>query len=173
METPPQTCTPAVCIPMHISVSKWSLRTYWGTHTQEGPSQVTLPIGTTESNDQLAAEVNNVVFGGGGLTGTATYDPTQPLGSSGEAVAVTTYPNGSESFTAFDNCTCSFGGQTGAVAIRAYGTVTPNGSVNGTFLNTTGGGSVGDLTTLAGYGTFSSWGQPEGTLGLVEHLKIT
>ena len=174
MEMPPETCTPTVCIPMHISVSKWSLGTYWGTHVQEGPSQVTLPIGTTESGDALSAEVNNIVFSSGsGLTGSATYDPTQPLGSTGEAVLVTTYPNGSESFTAFDNCTCTFQGQTGAVAIRAYGTVTPNGSISGTFLVTSGGGSVGDLSTLAGYGTFSSWGQPEGTLGLVEHLKIT
>ncbi len=121
----------------------------------------------------MAAEVNNIVLGGSGLTGSETYDPTQPLGSTGEAVAVTTYPNGSESFTAFDNCTCTFQGQTGTVAIRAYGTVSPNGSASGTFLITSGGGSVGALTTLAGYGTFSNWGQPAGTLGLVEHLKIT
>jgi hypothetical protein len=172
-ESPPETCTPTTCIPEHISVSKWSLGTYLGTHAQEGPSQVSLPIGTTESGDSLAAEVNNIVFGGSGLTGSGTYDPAQPLGSTGEAVAVTTYPNGSESFTAFDNCTCTFQGQTGAVSIRAYGTVSPNGSTSGTFLITSGGGSIGALTTLAGYGTFSSWGQPAGTLGLVEHLKIT
>jgi hypothetical protein len=172
-ETPPETCTPSTCIPEHISVSKWSLGTYYGTHTQDGASLVSLPIGTTESGDALAAEVNNVVLGGSGLTGSETYDPTQPIGSTGEAVAVTTYPNGSESFTAFDNCTCTFQGQTGAVSIRAYGTVSPNGSTSGTFLVTSGGASSGGLATLAGYGTFSNWGQPAGTLGLVEHLKIT
>jgi hypothetical protein len=172
-ESPPGTCTPTTCIPEHISVSKWSLGTYYGTHAQDGPSQVTLPIGTTESGDSLAAEVNNIVFAGSGLTGSGTYDPTQPLGSTGEAVAITNYPNGSESFTAFDNCTCTFQGQTGSVSIRAYGTASPNGVLSGTFLITSGGGSVGTLSTLAGYGTFSSWGQPEGTLGLVEHLKIT
>jgi len=59
----------------------------------------------------------------------------------------------------FDNCTCTFQGQTGAASIRAYGTVTPNGVLSGTFLITSGGGSVGTLSTLAGYGTFSSWGQ--------------
>jgi hypothetical protein len=59
------------------------------------------------------------------------------------------------------------------VAIRAYGTASPSGVLSGTFLISSGGGSVGTLSTLAGYGTFSSWGQPAGTLGLVEHLKIT
>jgi hypothetical protein len=172
-DTPPQTCTPTTCIPEHIAVSKWSLATYQGTHTQSGPTQTSLSLGTTASGDTLAAEVNNIVLGGNGLTGTETYDPSQPLGSTGEAVAVTTYPNGSESFTAFDNCACTFEGQSGTVSIRAYGTVSPNGSTSGTFLITSGGASSGGLATLAGYGTFSNWGQPAGTLGLVEHLKIT
>ena len=73
----------------------------------------------------------------------------------------------------FDNCNCTFDGQTGTITIRAYGTASPSGSTCGTFLITSGGGSVGTLSTLAGYGTFSSWDQPAGTLGLVEHLKIT
>ena len=51
--------------------------------------------------------------------------------------------------------------------------MSPNGSTSGTFLITSGGESIGTLTTLAGYGTFSNWGQPAGTLGLVEHLKIS
>ncbi len=173
MQKPPQTCTPTTCIPEHVSVSKWSLATYQGTHTQVGPSQVSLSLGTTESGDTLAAAVNNVILGGNGLTGSETYDPSQQLGSTGEAVAVTIYPNGSESFTAFDNCACTFAGQSGTVSIRAYGTVSPNGTTNGTFLITSGGASGGGLATLAGYGTFSSWGQPAGTLSLMEHLKIT
>ena len=38
---------------------------------------------------------------------------------------------------------------------------------------TSGGAGNGGLSTLAGYGTFSSFGQPAGTLRLVEHLGIT
>jgi hypothetical protein len=68
---------------------------------------------------------------------------------------------------------CSFDGQSGSTTIRAYGTASPNGVINGTFLVTSGGASNGGLGTLAGYGTFSSEGQPAGTLALVEHLKIT
>jgi hypothetical protein len=172
-DTPPATCTPTTCIPEHIAVSKWSLGTYHGTRTQTGASAVTLSIGTTESGDTLGAEVNNVVFGGSGLTGTATYDPTAMLGSSGEAVAVTTHPNGSESYTAFENCDCTFHGQSGMITLRAYGTASPDGSTWGTFFVTSGGPGAGGLATLAGYGTFSSFGQPAGTLGLVEHLAIT
>ncbi len=146
--------------------------TYQGTHTQVGPSQVSLNVGTTESGDALAAEINNVVLGGSGLTGSETFDPSLPLGSSGEAVAATTHPNGSESFTAFDTCACTFEGHSGTVSIRAYGTVSPNGSTSGTFLISSGGASSGGLATLAGYGTFSNWGRPAGTLSLLEHLGI-
>ena len=173
MQTPPQTCTSTTCIPEHIAVSKWGLTTFWGKHAQVGPSEVSLSLGTTESGDMLAAQVNNVILSGNGLTGSETFDPSQPLGATGEAVAATTYPNGSESFTAFDNCACTFEGQSGTVSIRAYGTVSPNGLTSGTFLITSGGASGGGLGTLAGYGTFSSWGQPAGVLGLVEHLKIS
>jgi hypothetical protein len=49
--------------------SKWSLATYQGTHSEVGPTQVSKSLGTTESGDTLAAEVNNVVLGGQGLTG--------------------------------------------------------------------------------------------------------
>ena len=178
METPPQTCTPTTCIPEHISVSKWSLATYSGTHTQVGPTLDTLSLGVTESGNTLGAELNNVVFAGTGLTGvvTAVFPPTtaDPLGSTGESVITTTNPDGSQSFQADDVCAvCSFGGQSGSTTIRAYGTVSASGVVNGTFLITSGGATNGGLSTLAGYGTFSSWGQPAGTLALVEHLKIT
>jgi hypothetical protein len=178
METPPETCTPTTCIPEHISVSKWSLATYYGTHTQVGPSLDTLSLGVTESGNTLGAELNNVVFAGTGLTGavTAVYPPTtaDPLGSTGESVITTVHPDGSESFQADDVCAvCSFDGQSGSATIRAYGTVSPSGVITGTFLVSSGGAANGGLATLAGYGTFSSWGQPAGTLGLVEHLKIT
>jgi hypothetical protein len=157
----------------HISVSTLSMKTYFGTHTLSGSSE-TLPLGVTESGDTLAAELNNVVLAGSGLTGTLTVDPSAPLGSTGEAVASTTFPNGSESFTAFDNCSlCSFDGQSGSTTIRAYGTTSAWGVTNGTFLVTSGGEGDGGLSTLAGYGTFSSQGAPAGTLRLVEHLKIT
>jgi hypothetical protein len=161
-------------IPEHISVSTSSLRTYFGTHTQSGPSVETLPLGTTASGDTLIAELNDVVLAGSGLTGTLTADTSQPPGSTGEAVLATVFPNGSESFTAFDTCSpCSFDGQTGAATLRAYGTVTASGATYGTFLITSGGAGNGGLSTLAGYGTFTSRGQPAGTLGLVEHLKIS
>lgn len=116
--------------------------------------------------------------GPSGLTGavTAVYPPTtaDPLGSTGETVISTIQPNGWESFEANDICAvCSFDGQSGSTSITAYGTVSPSGVINGTFLVASGGAANGGLATLAGYGTFSSWGQPSGTLGLVEHLKIT
>ena len=177
-ETPPQTCTSTTCIPEHISVSTHSLGTYYGTHTQVGSSLDTLSLGTTASGNTLGAELNNIVFAGTGLTGavTAVYPPTMadPLGSTGETVITTTHPDGSESFQADDVCAaCTFDGQSGSTSIRAYGTISPNGVIYGTFLVTSGGAMSGGLATLAGYGSFSSWGQPAGTLGLVEHLKIT
>jgi hypothetical protein len=161
-------------IPEHISVSTASLGTYLGTHTQTGPSVLTLPSRVTVSGDTISAQLNNVIYAGAGLEGTLTVVPGAPLGSTGEAVAVTTYPDGSESFTAFDNCSpCHFDGQSGSAAIRAYGTVSADGVLSGTFLVTSGGAGNGDLSTLAGYGTFTSKDQAPGTLALVEHLKIT
>jgi len=160
-------------IPEHISVSTASLGTYLGTHIQPGPSVLTLPSRVTVSGDTISAQLNNVVYAGSGLEGTLTVVPGAPLGATGEAVAVTTYPNGSESFTAFDNCSpCTFDGHSGSAAIRAYGT-SVDGVLSGTFLVTSGGAGNGDLSTLAGYGTFTSKDQPLGTLALVEHLKIT
>lgn len=170
---PPQKCTPQTCIPENVAVSKWGLGTYYGTHTQKRASKVSESFGTTESGDTLAAEVNNIVLSGTGLTGKEKYKPSKPLGSTGEAVAETTYPNGSSSFTAFDNCACSFDGHSGTVSIRAYGTTSANGQTSGTFLISSGGAANGGLATIAGYGTFSNWGQPAGTLGLIEHLGIT
>lgn len=163
-------------IPEHITVSAWSLRTYFGTHTQSGPS-IPISLGSpnvTESGNSLVAEFNNVVLAGTGLTGSITLVPGGPPGQNGETVVSSVRPDGSSAFEAFDDCTCSFRGQSGPVSITAYGTTSANGVTNGTFLITSGGASVGGgLDTLAGYGTFSSWGEPAGTLGLVEHLAIT
>jgi hypothetical protein len=165
--------------PEHISVSTWSLKTYRGAHT--GTNITSLPNVTTESGDTIVADLNNFALTGTGLTGTGTLNPGAPPGSTGEAVLATVFPNGDESFTAYDTCdTCSFDGQNGAVSIRAYGTTSPDGFTTGTFLITSGGPlvvgptgpgpSTGGLATLAGYGSFFGSGS---TLKLIEHLRIT
>jgi hypothetical protein len=164
-------------IPEHITASAWTMGTYFGAHTQTGPS-IPIPLGTpnvTESGNTLAAEFNNVVLSGkGGLTGSITVVPGNPPGQNGETVVASVGPDGSENFEAFDDCACSFQGQSGPVSITAYGATSANGVTRGTFLITSGGASVGGgLDTLAGFGSFSSVGQPEGSLGLVEHLAIT
>ena len=146
----------------HIAVSARSLQTYFGAHVQTSTtSQV---VGTTASNTTLVDSSNtDNLTGNDGLTGSVA-----------EMVAATAYQNGSDSFTAYDTCACSFDGQTGTVSIRAYGKTSANGFTWGTFLVTSGGSSVGGgLDSLAGWGTFSSWGEPAGTLRLVEHLRVT
>ncbi len=157
-----------------ISVPTWTMGTYYGTRTQVGPSVETLPLGVTASGDTLVAQLNDVVFSGSGIRGTLTVDPTQPLGTTGEAVAATVRPDGSESFTAFESCNvCSFDGQTGSTTLRAYGTESADGFTSGTFLVASSGAGNGGLSTLAGYGTFTSRGEPSGTLAIVSHLEIT
>lgn len=146
-------------VPEHIAVSTRSLATYSGTHTQT--SGKTLVFGKTKSHDKLLGEKNKDVLAGSGLAGAVK-----------EQLLATVFPGGSESFAAQDTCTCSFDGQSGTVVIRAYGTASSSG-VSGIFLVVSGGAGSGGLATLAGYGTFSSAGQPEGTLSLVENLRIT
>jgi hypothetical protein len=176
--------SPGPSIPEHISVSTQSLGTYYGTHTQTASTSITSLLGpnVTESGDTLLAALNNVTLAGTGLTGsmTAVFPPTtaNPLGSTGELVVATDSPGypvaygSTESFQASDNCVCTFAGQAGATTLSLYGT-TSHGWTTGTFLVIRGGGGngLGPLDTLAGYGTFS--GQLNGTLNLVEHLKIT
>lgn len=83
-------------------------------------------------------------------------------------------PDGSDSFIAYDLCsTCSFDGATGSATIEAYGETSAHGSTSGTFIVISGGAGNGGLSTLAGWGTFSSAGEPAGVLRLVEHLRIT
>ncbi len=166
-------------IPEHITVSTGSLRTYQGTFSDTNVAS--LPPVTTEAGDSIIVQLDNFVLSGAGLTGSGTYDSSQPPGASGEAFAATQYPNGSISFTAYITCIpCSFDGQSGAATVRAYGTVSANGIETGTFLVTSGGPflivngtpttiSAGGLATLAGYGTFFGSGS---TVRLVEHLAI-
>ena len=165
--------------PEHISVGTWSLKTYRGVHTETNVTS--LPSVTTSSGDTIAAALNNFALTGTGLTGTGTLDPSAPPASTGEAVLATVYPNGNESFTAYDTCdSCSFDGESGAISVRAYGTTSRNGFTTGTFLITSGGPlvvgptgpgpSTGGLATLAGYGTFFGSGS---TLRIIEHLRIT
>jgi hypothetical protein len=167
--SPTQSAGPLV----HITVSTQALKTNKGTHTQVGPS-TPVPLGpnVTESGDTLVAELNNAVLAGSGLTGSITVVPGAPLGSTGEVVVATIHPDGSQSFEALDNCTCSYRGQKGAVAIMAYGTTSRRGVTKGTFLITSGGAVNGGLANLAVWGTFSSVGQPAGTLRLVGHLTL-
>jgi hypothetical protein len=159
-------------IPEHITVRPDSLKTYYGSHT--ATRMTSLPPVTTESGYKITAVINSIVLAGTGLTGSG---PRRP---GGEGVLTTVYPNGSKSFIAYDTCKCSLGGKPGAALLRFYGTTSPNGLTNGTFLIDSGGAAPlipgrpnGPLATLAGWGTFSSAGQPAGTWSLVEHLRIT
>jgi hypothetical protein len=155
----------------HIAVSTGSLATSVGTRTLT--EVASLPSVTTSSRDLITANLNDFTLAGTGLTGTGTYNSSLPPGSSGDAVLSTVYPDGSQSFIAYDTCNCSFGGQTGPTTLRFYGTSTRNGWTYGTFLITSGGAVPGGgLQTLAGWGTFSS-SSPTGTWHLVEHLRIT
>jgi hypothetical protein len=156
-------------IDQHFVVSTQALQTFSGSITSTPAAS--LPPVTTSQGDQLRADLFNFTLAGSGLTGSGTVDPTQPPGSTGEAELSTVFPNGSSAFTAFLNCDCSFGGQTGPVTIRIYGTTSRKGFTKGTFLITSGGGPApGVLSTLVGYGKFSGSGE---TLQLIEHLAIT
>jgi hypothetical protein len=157
--------------PEHIAVSAGSLATSFGTRTLTGVAS--LPPVTTSSGDVITANVNDFALAGTGLTGLGTYNSDAPLGSSGDAVLSTVYPDGSRSFIAYDSCNCSVGRQSGPTTIRFYGTSAANGSTYGTFLIVSGGAVPGGgLQTLAGWGTFSG-SSPTGTWRLVEHLRIT
>ena len=98
--------------------------------------------------------------------------PQLPPGQSGELVLGTAYPSGSTSYEVMETCTFHFQGKTGSATVRAYGTGTPSGVNYGTFLIASGGAEHGGLSTLAGWGTFSSVGEPAGSLRVVDHLRI-
>lgn len=156
---------PSINEPISVRIS--SLKRYTGTRSQTA-NVTSITFGTTTSGEQLVGVLNDIVFAGHGLTGIGTVvDPTAQNG--GEGVLATIHPDGSSSFTAFDTCTCSFHGDTGTVVIRAYGTTSASGVTRGTFLIT---GASGGLARLVGYASFTSIGQPAGTLRLVEHLRM-
>lgn len=157
--------------PEHIAVSLRSLKTYFGTHTATFVDQAE-SVRTT-SGYTITAVLNDFTLKGTGLTGSGTATPSTLPAPSGDAVLSTVYPDGSSSFIAYDSCdSCSFGGQAGTTTLRFYGTTSANGVTHGTFLVTFGGAvPSGELQTLAGWGTFTSAGQPAGTWRLVEHLR--
>lgn len=159
-------------IPEHLTVSAWHLHRYEGLHT-EVSNFASATLATTSTGDTLLGELNNAALSGSGLVGSVAIDSSKAYDGSGENVFETTYPSHWSSFEANDLCTCTFQGQSGSVEIRAYGTTSPSGVTNGTFIINSGGAQGGGLGTLAGWGTFSSWGQAPGTLGLTEYLAIT
>jgi hypothetical protein len=170
--TPP---TPGVGVEQHFAVSLRHLKTYFGTHTATQVSPTPIELITTEAGNTIVAQLYDFAFTGSGLVGTGTYTGGPPGQSPGEAVLSTVYPNGSSSFTAYDNCDrCSFAGQHGSVSLRAYGTVSRNGFTTGSFLITSTGSvlpsstsPVPGLATLVGYGSF--WGSGA-TVHVIEHL---
>jgi hypothetical protein len=143
----------------HISVAKSSLHTYEGTRSATGVE--THVFGVTESGNTLLGQTATATFGGSGLTGTAM-----------EKTLVTVFPDGSSAFNAIDKCSCRLAGESGMTRIRAYGRSSADGLTTGTFLIVAGGAGLGDFGTLAGYGTFTSAGEPQGTLKVVEHLGL-
>ena len=155
----------------HISVSTGSLKTYFGYHF--ATHVTSLPPVTTVSGYTITANLNNFVLTGNGLRGSGTFNPKAMPGQSGDQVLSTVYPNGSKSFIAYDTCNCRFRGRHGTVMIRFYGTTSANGFTYGTFLVVSGGAGHGRLSSLAGWGTFSSAGNWSRTWRLVEHLRIT
>jgi hypothetical protein len=153
-----------------ISVSLGSLGTYSGSH--RATTVVALPPVKTSSGYFITAVLKNFKLTGNGLTGSGTVNLSKPPGTTGEALLSTVFSPGTSSFIAYDSCNkCSFGGKTGSTSLRFYGT-TKAGVTSGTFLVTAGGTGFG-LPTLAGWGTFTSVGQPAGTWSLVEHLTNT
>jgi hypothetical protein len=155
----------------HISVSIRSLGTYFGTHF--AAHVTSLPPVTTVSGYTITADLNNFALTGNGLRGSGTFNPKAMPGQSGDQVLSTVYPDGSKSFIAYDTCNCRFRGRHGTVMIRFYGTTSANGFTYGTFLVVSGGAGHGGLSSLAGWGTFSSVGRWSTTWRLVEHLRIT
>ena len=167
-----------VGIQQHFAVSVRHLKTYFGTHTESDMPVLSLPPVSTDAGNTISADIFNFTLASrdGGLVGTGTF-PTggSPGQSPGETVLATTFPNGTESFTAFDTCDkCSFAGQNGSVSLRAYGTTNRHGFTSGTFLITSNGTVLPDATTpvpglatLVGYGSFSGTGA---TVHVIEHL---
>ena len=171
----PMNMLTGVGINEHFVVSTHSLETFYGKHTSTNVGTLPGYPVTTSSNDAILAELNDFTLSGNGLTGTANSTGGASGQGPGEKVLATAYPDGSQSFVAYDTCgACSFDGQTGTVTLRAYGTTSSSGFTQGTFLITNSGitvptstSPVPGLSTLTGYGTF--WGSAA-TVHVVEHL---
>jgi len=119
-------------------------------------------VGETEYDDTLVAQTGTDVLSGSGLAGSLS-----------DMAASTVWPHQASSFTALLSGGASFNGQSGNVTILAEGTTSTAGVTSGTFTVVSGGTGGGALATLAGYGTFTSLGQPAGTLKLTEHLVLS
>jgi hypothetical protein len=156
----------------HITVSTSSMGTYSGSHIQTKTVKA-LKLGKTESGNKLLIALNDGIFTGSGIQGSITVNLRRPLGKTGEVIVITVHPDHSQSFLVIDRCKCSFAGHSGILRIFAYGTTSLDGITSGTFLIASGGAANGGLSNLVGYGTFSSFGQPAGTVHLIEHLIIT
>jgi hypothetical protein len=144
----------------NISIAATSLGTYTGTVTQTVGSQNF--FGVTEYGDTLVAQSDTDALSGSGLTGSAS-----------DQILSTVWPYGAASFFGEVTGTLTFNGDSGDVALAVYGTTSTSGVTSGTFLVVSGGAGGGGLGTLAGYGTFTSAGEPAGTLALTEHLATT
>jgi hypothetical protein len=144
-----------------LAVPAGSLTTYQGTYSAT-PTGFTV-FGTTASGDALVGTTADVTLSGSGL-----------VGSVSEQGLDTIYPDGSSAFTVQDICAaCTLGAHSGAAVILATGTTTAAGLTTGTFQVVSGGSGLGDFGTLAGWGTFTSAGQPANTLSITAHLAVT
>jgi hypothetical protein len=143
-----------------IAVSQSSLGTYHGTRV--ALTDHTAVIGQLSSGDTILGSQGNISLRGAGLTGPGH-----------EQAILTLYPDNSASFYAVDACApCAFDGASGPLQIIATGHIAPSGLQTGSFLLLSGGSSNGGLATLAGWGTFTSAGQPGNTLALTEYLGL-
>ena len=152
----------------HFVVSTRNLDTYYGKHTSTNVGTLPGYPVTTSSGDSIFAELNDFTLTGNGLTGTADYTGGAPGQAPGEALLGTAYPDGSQSFVAYDPCgACSFDGQTGMVTLRAYGSTGRSGFTHGTFLITGSGTTVPTSTSpVPGLATFV---EDTARLGLRHH----
>ena len=161
----------------NIAVRTDSLGTYFGTHTQIGPS-VPLPIGTpnvTASGDTLAGEQNTVVFAGTGPdrdrhAGSRDHRPdkqVRPLWPPSILMALSHSRRSIPAHAALTARVAPYPSPpTGQPRLRAGPTAPSSSRVSAPTPPATTTG----LATLAGFGTF--WGSGA-TLQLVEHLSIT
>jgi hypothetical protein len=147
-------------VPEHITVPTSSLGTYTGTLVLSSPESEIL--GTTSSGLTVSEAKADAVLNGTGLTGSFIAKKLE-----------NTTANGSSKFYLLVAGKLSFAGATGHTEALFVGSTTTKGYTSGTFQIMVGGRTSGALGTLAGWGYFSSAGEPSGTVYLIEHLAIT